>query len=135
MSMVIKNNKEAINALNTLNQNADALTKSLQKVSTGMKINGAADDASGYAISERMRVQLRSLEADISNTQNATSLLKTPPVSLKRQKELYRLLLIYSKLLRKKPLTRLMTPIRTRTALLSKKNLTNTCRRLKITLR
>ncbi len=77
MSMVIKNNKEAINALNTLNQNSDALTKSLQKVSTGMKINGAADDASGYAISERMRVQLRSLEADISNTQNATSLLKT----------------------------------------------------------
>lgn len=56
MSMVIKNNKEAINALNTLNQNADALSKSLQKVSTGMKINGAADDASGYAISERMRV-------------------------------------------------------------------------------
>lgn len=83
MSMVIKNNKEAINALNTLNQNADALTKSLQKVSTGMKINGAADDASGYAISERMRVQLRSLEADISNTQNATSFLKTAegPVS------------------------------------------------------
>lgn len=77
MSMVIKNNKEAINALNTLNQNADALSKSLQKVSTGMKINGAADDASGYAISERMRVQLRSLEADIANTQNATSLLKT----------------------------------------------------------
>ena len=77
MSMVIKNNKEAINALNTLNQNADDLSKSLQKVSTGMKINGAADDASGYAISERMRVQLRSLEADIANTQNATSLLKT----------------------------------------------------------
>jgi flagellin len=42
-----------------------------------MKINGAADDASGYSISERMRVQLRGLNQDNQNAQNATSLLKT----------------------------------------------------------
>lgn len=75
--MVIKNNRSATNSLNTLNKNSKALGKSLEKVSSGMKINGAADDASGYAISERMRVQLRGLEQDIQNTQNATSLMKT----------------------------------------------------------
>ena len=77
MAMVIKNNMSAQTALNTLNKNNHELSKSLQKVASGMKINSAADDASGYAISERMQVQLRSLNADISNTQNATSLLKT----------------------------------------------------------
>ena len=75
--MVIKNNKGALNALNTLNKNAAALGKSLKKVSSGMKINGAADDASGYAISERMRVQVRGLNQDIDNTQNAISMMKT----------------------------------------------------------
>ena len=62
MSMVVKNNLSALNTLNTLNKNSAALSKSLQKVSSGMKINSAADDASGYAISERMRVQIRSLD-------------------------------------------------------------------------
>ncbi|MDY5053316.1 MAG: flagellin, partial [Anaerovibrio sp.] len=51
MAMVVKNNMTAINTLNTLNKNSSALSKSLQKVSSGMKINSAADDASGYAIS------------------------------------------------------------------------------------
>ena len=76
MSMVVKNNMSAVNTLNVLNVNTQNLTKSLQKVSSGMKINGAADDASGYAISERMRVQIRSLDQDKANTQNGNSLMK-----------------------------------------------------------
>ena len=76
MAMVVKNNMSAINTLNILNTNTSALSKSLQKVSSGMKINGAADDASGYAISERMRVQIRSLDQDKANTQNGSSLMK-----------------------------------------------------------
>ena len=76
MAMVVKNNMSAVNTLNILNKNSDALAKSLAKVSSGMKINGAADDASGYAISERMRVQSRGLEQDIANAQNASSMLK-----------------------------------------------------------
>jgi len=76
MSMVVKNNVPALSTLNTLNKNSSALTKSLQKVSSGMKINGAADDASGYAISERMRVQIRSLDQANSNTQNGNSMMK-----------------------------------------------------------
>ena len=76
MAMIVKNNMSAINTLNTLNKNSTALSKSLQKVSSGMKINSAADDASGYAISERMRVQIRSLDQANSNTQNGSSMMK-----------------------------------------------------------
>ncbi|MBR1859796.1 MAG: flagellin [Selenomonadaceae bacterium] len=77
MAMVVKNNMSAIHTLNTLNQNSSALTKSLAKVSSGMKINTAQDDASGYAISERMRVQIRSLDQANQNTQNDLSMMKT----------------------------------------------------------
>lgn len=76
MAMVVKNNMAAISTLNTLNKNSNSLTKSLGKVSTGMRINGAADDASGYAISERMRVQIRSLDQDNRNAQNGSSMMK-----------------------------------------------------------
>ena len=77
MAMVVKNNMSAVNTLNILNKNQSALAKSLQKVSSGMKINTAGDDASGYAISERMRVQIRSLDQDKQNTQNGNSMMKT----------------------------------------------------------
>ena len=76
MAMVVKNNMSAISTLNTLNKNSSALSKSLQKVSSGMKINSAADDASGYAISERMRVQIRSLDQANANTQSGNSMMK-----------------------------------------------------------
>ena len=76
MAMVVKNNMSALSTLNTLNKNSSALSKSLEKVSSGMKINSAADDASGYAISERMRVQIRSLDQANSNAQNGGSMMK-----------------------------------------------------------
>ena len=76
MAMVVKNNMSAVKTLGTLNKNSSALAKSLQKVSSGMKINSAADDASGYAISERMRVMVRSLDQADANTQNGVSLMK-----------------------------------------------------------
>ena len=76
MAVVVKNNMSAVETLNTLNKNSGALAKSLKKVSSGMRITGAADDASGYAISERMKVQLRGLEQDNRNAQNGTSMLK-----------------------------------------------------------
>ena len=76
MAMVVKNNMSAISTLNTLNKNSSALSKSLEKVSSGMKINSAADDASGYAISERMRVQIRSLDQANANTQAGNSMMK-----------------------------------------------------------
>ena len=77
MTMVVKNNMPAVRTLNILNQNSSALQKSLTKVASGMKINSAQDDASGYAISERMRVRIRSLDQANQNTQNDSALMKT----------------------------------------------------------
>lgn len=76
MSMVLKNNMAAMCAMNELNRSTNRLGKSLKKVSTGSKINSAADDASGYSIGEGMKKQIRALEQDQRNTQNGTSLLK-----------------------------------------------------------
>jgi len=75
--LVVKNNLPALNTLNVMNGNTSKLNTAMKKVSSGMKINGAADDASGYQISERMRVQIRSLDQANQNTQNGSSLLKT----------------------------------------------------------
>ncbi len=61
-AMVVHNNKSAVEQLNMLSKNSQALASSLSKVSAGMRINSEADDASGYAISERMRAQIRNLE-------------------------------------------------------------------------
>jgi flagellin len=77
MALVVKNNLSALSTLNIMNTNSTALQKSLKKVSSGMKINSAADDASGYQISERMRVQIKSLDQANQNTQNGSAMLKT----------------------------------------------------------
>lgn len=77
MAMVVKNNLGATRTLNTLNKNEKARDKSLAKTSSGMKINSAQDDASGYAISERMRVRIRALDQANQNTQNDSALMRT----------------------------------------------------------
>lgn len=76
MALVVKNNMQAKNTLNQLNRNEKALSKDLKKVASGMRINSAADDASGLSISEKMDVRLRSLEQDNQNVQNGSSMLK-----------------------------------------------------------
>ena len=76
MALVVKNNMSAKNTLNQLNKNEKALSKDLKKVASGMKINSAADDASGLSIAEKMDVNLRSLEQDNQNVQNGSSMLK-----------------------------------------------------------
>ena len=74
--LVVKNNMQAANTLNTLNKNEKDRAKSLNQVSSGMKINSAGDDPSGMSISERMRVQIRALDQDNQNTQNGNSMMK-----------------------------------------------------------
>lgn len=76
MAMIVKNNMAAKKALNQLDKNDKAMAKSLKKVASGMKINSAADDASGFSISEKMRVQIQGLEQDVDNTQTGSSMLK-----------------------------------------------------------
>ena len=61
-AMIVNHNMAAINTLTQLTQNQSSLSKSLSKLSSGMKIESSADDPSGYQISERMRVQIRSMD-------------------------------------------------------------------------
>ena len=77
MAMTILNNSATNMTLGELNKNINKVGKQLTKVATGQKIIGASDDSSAYAISERMREQIRSLEQDIQNVQNGSSMLKT----------------------------------------------------------
>lgn len=87
MSMVIANNLAALSALNTLNGNTNSLGKALKKVSSGQRINNAGDDSSGYAISEKMRTQIRTLGQDRANVQNGVSLCKVALGGLDNIKE------------------------------------------------
>lgn len=75
--MIINHNLSAINTLNALGKNTQATSKSLQKLSTGYRINGASDDAAGLAISEKMRGQISGLKQASSNAQDGISLLQT----------------------------------------------------------
>jgi len=76
MAMTVMNNGAAMMSLGELNKNISKAAKDLKKVSSGMRLNSAGDDASGYAISERMRVRFRALAQDDQNVQNGVSLLK-----------------------------------------------------------
>ena len=77
MAMTIMNNSSTSMTLGELNKNINKLGKSLAKLSKGQRILSAADDSSSFAISERMREQIRSLEQDVQNVQNGSSMLKT----------------------------------------------------------
>jgi flagellin len=75
--MIINHNIAANNAIRNMNINTSNAQKSMQKLSSGLRINSAADDAAGLAISEKMRGQIRGLDQASSNAQNATSLIQT----------------------------------------------------------
>lgn len=75
--MIINHNIAALNTLNHLNAANNAQSKAMQKLSSGLRINGAADDAAGLAISEKMRSQIRGLNQATSNAQDASSLAQT----------------------------------------------------------
>ncbi|MED4962679.1 flagellin [Heyndrickxia coagulans] len=75
--MIINHNIAALNTLNHLNAATNAQSKAMQKLSSGLRINSAADDAAGLAISEKMRSQIRGLNQATSNAQDASSLAQT----------------------------------------------------------
>ena len=86
MSMQIANNMPAVKALNLLHTNTSNLEKSLQQVSTGMKLNSAKDDASAYSISDKMRIQIRGLEQCSKNVKSGQYLLTTAMSGLEQIK-------------------------------------------------
>lgn len=77
MAMTIRHNESMFQAYSMLNKNSTAFDKYFSQVISGTKIKTAADDASGYSISERMRVQLHGLAHDKINIQNGNALLST----------------------------------------------------------
>lgn len=88
MGMSIYNNLTAMSALHESNRNEKSLAKMLKRAASGMKINSAGDDASGYAISEKMRVKLRALEQNDRNVKNGASMLRTASGAVQEQTNL-----------------------------------------------
>ncbi len=77
MSLRINTNTEALNAHRQLSRTEGQLSKAMEKLSSGLRINRAADDAAGLAISEKMRAQIRGTAQAQRNTMDAISLVQT----------------------------------------------------------
>jgi hypothetical protein len=77
MGMVVRTNMGAINANNALTKNNSTVNKNIEKLSSGMRINRAADDASGLAISEKMKRQIKALDTATANAEDGVSLVQT----------------------------------------------------------
>ena len=82
--MRINTNIMALSASNVLAGNQGAVQKSINKLSSGLRINSAADDAAGLAISEKMRSQIRGLNQAESNAQDGISLIQTAEGALQQ---------------------------------------------------
>jgi flagellin len=75
--MIINHNLSAMFARRSLGVSESALTKGLEKVSSGIRINRAGDDASGLAVSEKMRSQIRGLARASANAADGISFIQT----------------------------------------------------------
>jgi len=75
--MRVYHNIPALFTYNALNSTNESLQKSINKLSTGLRINTAADDAAGLAISEKMRAQVRGLDMAVRNAQDGISMIQT----------------------------------------------------------
>jgi flagellin len=77
MSLIINTNAEALIAQNNLTQTEGSLNTAMTSLSSGLRINTAADDAAGYAISQDLNSQVKGLNQANANAQDATSLVQT----------------------------------------------------------
>ena len=75
--MVVQHNMQAVNANRMLGGNVKAVAKNTEKLSSGYKVNRAADDAAGLSISEKMRNQIRGLNQAVSNSEDGQYLIQT----------------------------------------------------------
>ncbi len=86
--MRIQHNVMAMNAYRNYSNNTSALSKNLEKLSSGYKINRAGDDAAGLAISEKMRAQITGLEAAQKNVKDGISLVNTAEGALQEVQDM-----------------------------------------------
>ncbi|MCB1188749.1 flagellin, partial [bacterium] len=75
--MIINTNVAALNAQRNLGMTSSKMSKTLEKLSSGLRINRAADDAAGLAISEKMRAQVRGMQQGQRNALDGVSMLQT----------------------------------------------------------
>ena len=85
MAMFVQHNMQAMNANRNLGMVTSAQAKSTEKLSSGYRINRAADDAAGLSISEKMRAQIRGLNKASANAQDGISLIQTAEGALNEQ--------------------------------------------------
>ncbi|MBI5918494.1 MAG: flagellin FliC [Nitrosomonadales bacterium] len=77
MASYINTNMASLNAQNNLTRSQDALHTSLQRLSSGMRVNSAKDDAAGLAIAERMNAQIKGMAVAVRNSNDGISLAQT----------------------------------------------------------
>ena len=77
MALVVNHNMMAMNAARNLNASYNRLNKSVQRLSSGLRVNSAADDAAGLAIRELMRADIATLNQGVRNANDAISLIQT----------------------------------------------------------
>ena len=82
--MVVQHNMQAANANRMLNVTTSAQSKSTEKLSSGYRINRAADDAAGLTISEKMRKQIKGLDRASTNAEDGVSAVQTAEGALHR---------------------------------------------------
>jgi flagellin len=82
MSLTVNTNIEAMDAARNLNTTEAGLAQSMQRLSSGLRINSAADDVAGYAIAQRLQAQVNGLNQATLNSQDAVALAQTALGSL-----------------------------------------------------
>ena len=82
MALSIMNNTTALGAMTSVNKANSKLATTIKQLSTGFRINSAADDASGLAVSEKLRGQISGLSKAASNSQDAISMLQTAEAAM-----------------------------------------------------
>jgi len=88
MASVINTNVSSLNAMRQLSNNSSMMSQTLERLSSGLRINSARDDAAGLAISERFTTQIRGLQQASRNTNDAVSLAQTAEGALASLSEL-----------------------------------------------
>ena len=81
--LMIQSNYSAMNAIANINNTNSLLEKSLQRLTTGKRINSASDDVSGLAIADKLRTQSSSLSMSITNANNARAMIKIADGAMK----------------------------------------------------
>jgi flagellin len=88
--MIINHNMSAMNAQRQFKINSGETQKNIEKLSSGLRINRAGDDAAGLAVSEKMRAQIRGMNQASRNAQDGISLIQTAEGWLNETSECYR---------------------------------------------